>query len=628
MTRTTIVPSTAPRLRRAVALACTVLAVAGLQLTGLGAARADVRSVVLTPTNFLSDGQVVQVRWSGYTVPGSAISIYQCKAGATTRADCVQAGSANGRPRQADGTGSFLFRVKAGDSLPEFRCDVTTPCSIGVFEVNPADGLLDFAAAVITTVKFAPTADSCPAGLTKSLTGVVASGSFRASLSWAAIACQGSTALDLNPTLGSSPDAKLAFLRGDVDVAVTGDPIGPDDVLRATESMAGAPLAQRSYTYAPATASGLAIVYNMRDFVTGEQIVDLKLTPDLIAKIFTGQISTPDDDGGSMRALNPTHTLPIFTRAVMRAENDADTLQFSTWLYGTARAAYEAGGEQFTHGPLLGWPSTDRYQLRTGADDVALTVLGAENDPQRLGYLGVVDTSTAAFYGLSTAFVLNGAGAFVQPNQDGMAKGIPFAQHIRPDGSMVPANLAAPDAGAYPLAKIGYLVVPTSGLDARPDYRDSLLTALTFAAGPGQRVGDDDRVLPYGYLPLPKDLADAALAVLDKVREPPPESPPEVTFEAPPGDGGILGGDPFAGDGDLGSSGLDGGSVDESAATEAAIANGAAVASRRAEAARRLALPERLRAAAARLVLPLLAGLGLFCLLFGPFLQFRARLRR
>ena len=439
----------------------------------------------------------------------------------------LRAGGLGQRPPPAGRRhGSFLFRVKAGDSLPEFRCDVTTPCSIGVFEVNPADGLLDFAAAVITTVKFAPTADSCPAGLTKSLTGVVASGSFRASLSWAAIACQGSTALDLNPTLGSSPDAKLAFLRGDVDVAVTGDPIGPDDVLRATESMAGAPLPQRSYTYAPATASGLAIVYNMRDFVTGEQIVDLKLTPDLIAKIFTGQISTPDDDGGSMRALNPTHTLPIFTRAVMRAENDADTLQFSTWLYGTARAAYEAGGEQFTHGPLLGWPSTDRYQLRTGADDVALTVLGAENDPQRLGYLGVVDTSTAAFYGLSTAFVLNGAGAFVQPNQDGMAKGIPFAQHIRPDGSMVPANLAAPDAGAYPLAKIGYLVVPTSGLDARPDYRDSLLTALTFAAGPGQRVGDDDRVLPYGYLPLPKDLADAALAVLDKVREPPPRITP------------------------------------------------------------------------------------------------------
>ena len=131
---------------------------------------------------------------------------------APPRADCVQAGSANGRPRQADGTGSFLFRVKAGESLPEFPCNVTTPCSIGVFEVNPTDSVLDFAAAVITTVKFAPTADSCPSGLTKSLTGVVASGSFRASLSWAAIACQGSTALDLNPTLGSSPDAKLAFL--------------------------------------------------------------------------------------------------------------------------------------------------------------------------------------------------------------------------------------------------------------------------------------------------------------------------------------------------------------------------------------------------------------------------------
>ena len=211
-----------------------------------------------------------------------------------------------------------------------------------------------------------------------------------------------------------------------------------------------------------------------------------------------------------------------------------------------------------------------------------------------------------------------------------MAKGIPFAHHIRPDGSVLPANLMRriPVPTPSPRSAISFSC-PCRGSDATGRSTATRCSPVD-VRGRARPTGRRKRSCAPLRLPAAAEgLADATLAVLDKVREPPPaESPPEVTFEAPPGTAASWAATrSWAAE----ISARPASTTDPSTRPQrpnAVIANGAAVASRRAEAARRLALPQRLRAAAARLVLPLLAGLGLFCLLFGPFLQFRARLRR
>ena len=105
----------------------------------------------------------------------------------------------------------------------------------------------------------------------------------------------------------------------------------------------------RKFKYAPLTASGVALGFNMRNPQTGEKITELKLTPELVAEIFTGQMYNLNSDQ-RVRDLNPGVQFPPGLRAVGRADSSAATYTFTSFLNATAKEAFEKGGDAYKDG--------------------------------------------------------------------------------------------------------------------------------------------------------------------------------------------------------------------------------------------------------------------------------------
>jgi hypothetical protein len=162
--------------------------------------------------------------------------------------------------------------------------------------------------------------------------------------------------------------------------------------------------------------------------------------------------------------------------------------------------------------------------------------------PGQRALLTVVDTATAAQYGLSTAALRNAAGQFVTPTtaslQAGEAAMTPSAA-----AGVLASNPGATDPTAYPLAALSYAVTAPSMLDitAGKDYA----AFLRYVAGPGQQPGIEPGQLPPGMAPLPDTLkaqAVAAAATIEAQAGKSPDSPPTPQLTMP-GDvpGGAIG---------------------------------------------------------------------------------------
>jgi hypothetical protein len=78
-------------------------------------------------------------------------------------------------------------------------------------------------------------------------------------------------------------------------------------------------------------------------------------------------------------------------------------------------------------------------------------------------------------------------------------------------------------AGAYPLVKVDYAMVPTSGISV--SKANHIAAFLKFAAGAGQGPTQ----LPPGYLPLPADLQAQSMSAAEAVLAAPTAAPPAGT---------------------------------------------------------------------------------------------------
>jgi len=123
---------------------------------------------------------------------------------------------------------------------------------------------------------------------------------------------------------------------------------------------------------------------------------------------------------------------------------------------------------------------------------------------------GLMDSSQAQFYGLSTASLLNAAGRFVAPSTASL-EAAANAMTPCPSGLLTcPAgtytvNPANPDPAAYPLPDITYAVVPNTTLPyAKATAIKQLLTNLVDYSHSG--------AVPSGYAPLPDAMYQAAVA--------------------------------------------------------------------------------------------------------------------
>ena len=513
------------------------------------------RTLTVTPASDLT-GQVVAARWSGFD-PANSVSLFQCKGAVPTSiAACYQVqrppagGDPNGTAVQdavtrPDGAGSAFIDVRPAPLLPALGCSKSQDCSVVAFENDgspfPTVGLPPTAA--VARLQFAPGPTDCPGVATPDVRTEGEASAAAAMYSWSGRVCTGAEPLALDYSETSSNGGRRTFLIGEADVALTSLPPS------AAETAETSGAVRKDFTYAPIDITAIAVAFNVTDPTTGQRITEMTLSPRLLAILIAGSQSSGRGshlfDDPEFLTLNPGKTWPLFSAAPMlRGEQNADTWVLTNWLQqDTAARSFLDGTDAICAASSLPqidcvdrfWKGvvypTDIFQARNVSTiGTYFPRRGTTVNAQRMfnfqppggdvstalsvgvdGVLGVMDVVTARKYGLPVAKLLPANAApgtpAVAPDPSGMTAALATLR-TNEDGV---TQIADPRGAGYPLTKIDYAMVPTSGLTE--EKRRDVAAFLAFASVEGQKAG----LLPPGYLPLTPALVAQNAAASDAV---------------------------------------------------------------------------------------------------------------
>ena len=180
---------------------------------------------------------------------------------------------------------------------------MTTPCTLGVFTGSTLQ------TGRLVTVRFAPTADACPAPVGAAIAGGGADQANHAIYDWGLQLCQKPHLQSVTYIPANSQDGRENYINGLNDFAVTAVPFTDAEQSELAKK-------HREVKYAPVTSSGLVLAYKIfsqGNGAPGAQVTDLRLTPQLAAQIFTGQL-TNWQTSTDMTALNPGDRFPPTVR--------------------------------------------------------------------------------------------------------------------------------------------------------------------------------------------------------------------------------------------------------------------------------------------------------------------------
>jgi phosphate transport system substrate-binding protein len=297
-------------------------------------------------------------------------------------------------------------------------------------------------------------------------------------------ACSGAT-INYGPT--GSGAGITSFTANQIDFA------GSDSALDPTKSeptkaaaRCGSPALDLPMVVGP-----IAIAYKL----TG--VSSLTLTPELIAKIFTGKITTWNDP--AIAAANSGVTLPSSTiNVIFRSDSSGTTQNFEKFLSTTAPMVFTAK------------PAKDNAAQVFKGQGVAKSQGVATAIGSTEGSIGYDEYSYAVNDSLSTVGIDSGAGA-VQPSKDTASAAAAAATVVGTgDDLSLHLDYKTTASGAYPLILVTYEVACTT-------YSDSATASfvknfLTYTATGGQAL------LPQlGYAPLPSSLQTKVLASIAKI---------------------------------------------------------------------------------------------------------------
>src|SRR5690554_3616222 len=222
----------------------------------------------------------------------------------------------------------------------------------------------------------------------------------------------------------------------------------------------------------------------------------LKMTPDIIADIYLGNIDKWNDD--RLVELNPGINLPNLNIAVVRRSDGSGTTSiFSNYLSKVSSDWKERVGE----GTSLNWP----------------VGLGARGNPgvagmvqQLPGAIGYVELIYAMSNNLPYADVQNRSGNFVEPTIGSVSLA---ADIDLPDDTMV--SLTDTNAAqGYPISGFTWIIIYRDQDYGRRSRNQALETKklLEWMIGEGQKHAE-----PLHYAPLSTEAVRKARALLDSV---------------------------------------------------------------------------------------------------------------
>ncbi len=224
-------------------------------------------------------------------------------------------------------------------------------------------------------------------------------------------------------------------------------------------------------------------------------VTDLTLTPDVVAKIFQGTITSWNDP--AIAGLNSGANLPATKITVFfRSDASGTTQNFENYLAASAPTVYTAT-------PSKNW-SGKVGQGKKGNDGVQQGVKSVD------GGVGYLEWSFVVSGGLNSAKINNGGGA-VEMNADTAGKAVSAAT-VDAQGAQITLklNYATKVAGAYPITGVTYELICEKYSDAKSGAL--VKSFFTYTSTEGQSGLAD-----LGYAPLPADIASQVQALVGKI---------------------------------------------------------------------------------------------------------------
>jgi phosphate transport system substrate-binding protein len=390
------------------------------------------------------------------------------------------------------------------------------------FRYRAAHALLAVALATSATV----VAGATPASAGVAIDGAGSTWSEVALQQWRAdVARQG---LAVNYQGNGSTAGRVFYYSDQVDFAVSEIPFQSDytDATGTVNTNEVALAGHRPWVYLPIVAGGTSFMYHLD--IAGKRFTNLRLSPDAIAKIFTGVITRWNDP--AIAADNPGVALPATAvRPVIRSDGSGTSAQFSAFLASQTPGVW---GDFCRRSGITATPcpATSLYPEFTNSvgqqlsDGVADYVAAPYSD----GTITYVEYAYALQRGFPVVSVLNAAGYYAQPTAQNVAIALQGAR-INPDRTQVLQGVYTfNDPRAYPVSSYSYMIAPAS--EAKP-----------FSAAKGDVLGrfilyflctGQQKAAQLGYSPLPKNLVQVAFDAVTQIPGAP--APPPIDSCANP----------------------------------------------------------------------------------------------
>lgn len=278
-------------------------------------------------------------------------------------------------------------------------------------------------------------------------------------------------------TSKGSGTGKTEFANGTTD-------FGGSDSLYSSD-------APSDFVYVPLVGGPIGIVYNI------EGVRSLRLTPELLDQIFTGQIETWNAD--AIRAENPAAPLPESKiQIVYRSDSSGTTSNFGNYMAQNLGGSWKQADA---------WADASGSTIGTGANKnsgVVTTVQGLANS---ISYADVADAKAA---NLPFAAIRNGSGQFVEPTAAAASKFL-GQQEIGSNGE-VTMDYTAQVAGGYPIVLVSYGLATTASANpnkaaAVKDYFSYILNTC----GPKEAAKG-------GYVAIAGPLKDKSLELVETIK--------------------------------------------------------------------------------------------------------------
>jgi phosphate transport system substrate-binding protein len=214
----------------------------------------------------------------------------------------------------------------------------------------------------------------------------------------------------------------------------------------------------------PWALAGTSVPYNVPGVTPASAAVHLKLSGEVIAKMYMGQITNWND--AAIRKLNPTATLPdLKITPVYRTGNSGTTYNFTDYL----AAVSPEWKSKFGTGQSVAWPTG------TGASGSAGVAGVVANTPGAICY---VDTAFAISNKLHFAAIRNAAGKFIYPSIRNVAAAGDAVSKVPASNELHIVNPPKTLKTAYPIATYTYIVLATKSEKAK-ELRNMVYWALT-----------------------------------------------------------------------------------------------------------------------------------------------------